>query len=206
MTGAFEYRPKFVDIRVNKPEPETVGRGPEERPCDHIGCDRAGEHRAPKAPNRPNEHWWFCRSHAAEYNRNWNYFDGMTEDEFVNFQAGEAVGHRPMWTFRPARGERVSASRFWRAAGPGDAFGLFRRSGAERAAAAQQQRRLTRVQAAALECLSLAEDADATAIRTRYAELVKRWHPDSNGGDRSSEGLLQKAVAAYQTLKRAGMT
>ncbi len=204
MTGSFNYRPKFVDIRVKKPAPEAPTRAPDDRACDHIGCEFPGEHRAPKAPNRPREHWYFCRAHAAEYNRNWNYFDGMTEDEFVNFQAAEAVGHRPMWTFRPARGERVSASRFWRTAGPGDTFGLFRNKDGNKPASAQVRSR-NRVQIAALEALSLPDDADATAIRTRYAELVKRWHPDSNGGDRSSEGLLTKAVQAYQTLKRAGL-
>src|SRR5262249_48416062 len=159
----------------------------------------AGAHRAPKARDRTNEYWFFCREHAAEYNRRWNYFDGMSEDDFVNFQRGEEVGHRPVWTFRPGRGERLSAGRFWKAAGPGDRFGLFGRR-----AAPPKERRLSKLQSLALETLSLDEAADAVAIRTRYAELVKRWHPDSNGGDRSTEALLQKAVAAYQTLKQAG--
>lgn len=204
MSGAFKYRPKFVDIRVCKPAAAEKARAPQAQPCDHVNCPLAGEHRAPKSRERANEYWHFCREHAADYNRRWNYFDGMSEDDFVNFQRGEEIGHRPVWTFRPARGERVSASRFWKAAAPGDGFNLFgRKEGAK--PAAPRRPRLSRLQILALEALSLEEDAAPQAIRARYAELVKRWHPDSNGGDRSTESLLQKAVAAYQTLKQAGL-
>jgi hypothetical protein len=202
MSGAFHYRPKYVDIRVVKPAAQTT-RAANERACDHLGCDRAGAHPAPKAPDRASEFWWFCREHAGEYNRRWNYFEGMSEDEFVNFQSQEAVGHRPTWTFRPGRSERLSASRFWRAASPGDGFGLFRR-GAGAARAEPERPRLSKLQLRALEVLDLPETADAKAIRTRYAELVRRYHPDSNGGDRSSETLLERTVKAYQVLKSGG--
>ncbi len=206
MPGAFQYRPKFVDIRVNKPGPRQAARDPEERACDHIGCALAGAHRAPKSRERSNEYWYFCQAHAAEYNRNWNYFEGMTEEDFVSHQAREEIGHRPTWTFRPGRGERLSASRFWRAAMPGDRFGVFGGGPPANDPERRAARRLSRTQILALEALSLGEDAEPAAIRARYADLVKRWHPDSNGGDRSAEALLQKAVAAYQTLKKAGLT
>ena len=42
-------------------------------------------------------------------------------------------------------------------------------------------------------------------VRARYAELVKRWHPDSNGGDRGAEENLQRVIKAYQTLKSGGL-
>jgi curved DNA-binding protein CbpA len=61
------------------------------------------------------------------------------------------------------------------------------------------------VQELALSVLSLEEGAAPEAIRLRYAELVKRYHPDSNQGDRSAEAQLQKVVRAYKTLKAAGM-
>jgi DnaJ domain len=203
MSGAFHYRPKYVDIRVVKPAPEPQ-RGPEERACDHTGCARGGAHPAPKAPNRSNEFWWFCREHAGEYNRRWNYFEGMTEDDFVNHQGRETAGHRPTFNFRPGRHERLSATRFWRAAGPGDGFGLFRRHAAGGPGAAAAPPRLSKIQVKALEALDLPETADGRAIRGRYAELVRRYHPDSNGGDRSTEQLLERTVKAYQVLKSGG--
>jgi curved DNA-binding protein CbpA len=61
------------------------------------------------------------------------------------------------------------------------------------------------LQALALETLGLEQDAEPAAIRARYADLVKRLHPDSNGGDRSYETQLMKVIRAYQTLKSAGV-
>jgi DnaJ-class molecular chaperone len=66
-------------------------------------------------------------------------------------------------------------------------------------------RRLSRLQLLALETLALDERADASHIRTRDKELVKRYHPDVNGGDRSAEHQLQRVIRAYQTLKSTGL-
>jgi hypothetical protein len=143
--------------------------------------------------------------HVADYNRRWNYFAGMSDGEFKDYLAREEVGHRPTWTFRSGRLDRFSAAmrdaRFGRR---GDAFGLFG-PGEPQEAAPPRTRRLTRLQTMALEALSLDERADAVAIRARYAHLVKRWHPDSNGGDRSAEDNLQRVLKAYQTLKAGGL-
>ena len=55
----------------------------------------------------------------------------------------------------------------------------------------------------ALETLGLPIDADRRALRERYSELVRRYHPDRNGGDRSYEARLQGVVEAYQLLRKA---
>jgi hypothetical protein len=207
MSNAFEYRPKFVDIRVKKGvEARVREQIPDDAPaCDHVGCDKAGRHKAPKSRDRAGEFWHFCVAHAAEYNRRWNYFDGMSDDELADHRRREETGHRPTWNFRTGRLDRNSgAMRGGRGGRVGDPFGLF---GAEAGAApptAAPKRRLTRLQALCLEVLALDEGAGAAEIRTRYAELVKRWHPDSNGGDRSAETNLQRVIKAYQTLKAAG--
>lgn len=204
MTDTFDYRPKFVDIRVKKPSAEKADRAPSERPCDHVGCTRAGAHRAPKGRDHAGQFWHFCRDHVVEYNRRWNYFSGMSDAEFADYQRREETGHRPTWTFRSGRLDRFSKAMRGKGGGTGDPFGLFG-SGEAKAAAAAPKRRLTRLQAMALEAMSLEEDASAEQIRARYAELVKRWHPDSNGGDRGAEASLQKVIKAYQTLKAGGL-
>lgn len=204
MSGAFEYRPKYVDIRVKKPDAETFERAPVDKPCDHVGCERAGIHRAPKSRDRTGEYWHFCLAHASDYNRRWNYFSGMSEAEFAQYLAREEVGHRPTWTFRGGRLDRFSAAmRGFRAGRRSDPFGMF--GGEPEPAPAQTRRRLTRLQSLALEAMSLDENAGAVEIRARYAELVKRWHPDSNGGDRGAEANLQRVLQAYQTLKAGGL-
>lgn len=205
MSRAFEYRPKFVDIRVKKPDAEKVERAPKDRPCDHIGCKLAGLHRAPKSRDRSNEYWHFCSEHASAYNRRWNYFAGMSDGEWAAYQAKEEIGHRPTWTFRGGRLDRHSAAmRGFRNGQRHDPFHMFGND-EPGSAPRESRRRLTRLQTLALEAMHLDERAAAGEIRARYAELVKRWHPDSNGGDRGAEENLQRVLNAYQTLKAGGL-
>lgn len=205
MSDVFEYRPKFVDIRVKKPDAAHVEREPHERACDHIGCTRSGSHRAPKGRDHEGQFWHFCFEHAADYNRRWNYFAGMSDDELAAYRAREEVGHRPTWTFRSGRLDRFSSAMRGFRPGRGDPFGMFGATGEAAGPDVAPRRRLTRLQSKALEALSLEENADSAQIRARYAELVKRWHPDSNGGDRGAEDNLQRVIRAYQALKAAGM-
>ena len=58
------------------------------RGCDRHGCDAPGDRPAPKSPNSP-ERWWFCESHAAEYNRNWNYFEGLSAEDAAARESDE---------------------------------------------------------------------------------------------------------------------
>lgn len=204
MSDAFEYKPKFVDIRVKKPDAEATPRARTDKPCDHVGCSRAGRHMAPKGRDHEGQFWHFCREHVAAYNKRWNYFAGMSDGEWADYQAREEVGHRPTWTFRNGRLDQASQAARKGFAG-GDPFSLFGSRDPASVRPEPAKRRFTRLQAKAFAALSLEEGADSAAIRARYAELVKRWHPDSNGGDRGAEEALQRVIHAYQTLKASGL-
>ena len=130
----------------------------------------------------------------------------MSDAELADFQKREETGHRPTWSFRNGRLDRYSAAmRGFRAGRAADPFAMFGFGGDQGRAPRSTRRRLTRLQSLALETMSLDENADGAAIRARYAELVKRWHPDANGGDRGAEANLQRVLKAYQTLKAAGL-
>lgn len=206
MSASFDYRPKFIDIRVKKPDAATVDRAPKDQPCDHVGCKRVGAHRAPKGREHEGQFWHFCLQHASDYNRRWNYFAGMSDAELADYQKKEETGHRPTWTFRGGKGDRISAAMRGQQAGRrSDPFGMFGDAARPATEAVRPTRRYTRLQILAFEALALEEGADASQIRTRYAELVKRWHPDSNGGDRGAEANLHRVITAYQTLKAGGL-
>ncbi len=88
MPSTFRYRPRFKDIRVKPPRPPEEGAEPppdareaSERACDHPGCRVPAATRAPKSRDLLSDHYWFCQAHAAEYNRSWNFFAGMSEGE-----------------------------------------------------------------------------------------------------------------------------
>jgi hypothetical protein len=215
MPGAFQYKPKFVDIRVRPPvegeaeQAEDVhALKPGERACDHPGCRRAATARAPKSRDMLNEHYWFCQPHAAEYNRNWNFFAGMPEGEVRRRQQEEMMtGGRPTWEMKAGRMSREAAAfgaRFGTGQGYRDPFNMFGGGGAQRRPE-PEGRRLGKIERNALADLDLEDDADATKIRGRYTELVRRLHPDANNGDRSGEHRLQRVIRAYQALRKVGM-
>ena len=56
-----------------------------------------------------------------------------------------------------------------------------------------------------LEALDLAEGVDRVQIKAKFKELVKRHHPDANGGDKRSENRLREIIQAYNYLKQAGL-
>src|SRR5215212_3308819 len=60
------------------------------RLCDREGCGNIGDRPAPKAPNSP-ERWYFCEAHAAEYNRNWDYFEGLDAESAAAREADESA-------------------------------------------------------------------------------------------------------------------
>ncbi len=206
MSGAFQYKPKFVDIRVRPPredEEDVHALKPGERRCEHPGCLQTASAKAPKSRQRMDEHYWFCQSHAAEYNRGWDFFAGMNEGQMERERERSATGDRPTWQFKASRYSREAAAF---AAGKGRAFadplGLLR-AARKRAEAEAQGRNLGRLERNALADLDLGEEATGPQIRARYTQLIKRCHPDSNGGDRSAEQKLQRVLKAYKQLKQA---
>ena len=56
-----------------------------------------------------------------------------------------------------------------------------------------------------LRVLNLPDHASKPEIKTRFKELVKRHHPDVNGGDRTTEDKLREIIQAYNFLKSAGL-
>lgn len=209
MSGAFQYRPKFVDIRVRPPKEGEAEREadvhvlkPGERRCDHPGCLTAASARAPKSRKMMDEHYWFCQPHAAEYNKGWDFFAGMSEGEMLAHQEASLTGDRPTWQFKASKFSREAANF---AAGAGrfaDPFGMFR-GRRQQTPDGEPDRRLGRIERSALADLDLTDAATGPEIRARYTELVKRCHPDANGGDRSAEQKLQRVLKAYKSLRKA---
>ncbi len=167
------------------------------RLCEVLGCNRPADHRAPRAPNDLRSYRWFCLDHARDYNRSWNFFAGWSQGDIERFQRDDVTGHRPTWPIgRTSDGslrEDLDA-----------AFRTFRREwrGPDEA---REERRAAAVDAggarrAALAVLDLAPPFDLEALKRRYKALVKRHHPDANGGSRESEELLKRINHAYNYL------
>lgn len=221
MTASFQYKPRFTDIRVKPPregeEAEKVDvlhLKPGEKPCQWPDCRRAATARAPKSRERLNDFYDFCQAHAGEYNKGWNFYAGMSEGEVRAAQENEAMtGGRPTWEMKAGKFSREAAAfaaKMGTAQNSGagswrDSFGLFGRRGEQKAGPAAEDRRVGKLERSALADLDLEIGAGKTEIKARYHELLKRFHPDTNGGDRGAEAKLQRVIKAWKTLKKAGL-
>ena len=197
----------FDRIRIGPSEAEAV-EGNDAPRCDHPGCTRVGEFRAPKGRGREGQFFLFCMEHVKTYNATYNYFAGMDDEALAAYQKQEEIGHRPTWKLgvnsKAARmSQRGRAAKGEASADMHDAFNLF--GARNKQQAAQPESRVGVVARKALDTLGLDDTANSAAIKARYKELVKRFHPDANGGDRSREGTLQEILKAYQQLKSVGM-
>ena len=45
----------------------------------------------------------FCLEHVREYNKSYNYFSGMPDDEIDAYRQASATGHRPTWAIGDGR-------------------------------------------------------------------------------------------------------
>lgn len=193
--------PLFDKIR-SKPAAEEVRPDNEPR-CQHTGCARKGEFKAPKGRDHEGQFFRFCLDHVREYNSTYNYFAGMSDAALQSYQKDALTGHRPTWNVG-VNGSVPPDSKL-------DAASLLRarlerlRRAREASATAASRRTVGKAALKALESLGLDETADKDTIRARFKELAKRLHPDLNEGDRSREDKLRAIIDAYNYLKSVGL-
>jgi len=202
---------KFFDRLRVKPDKnrQRHDTGPK---CEWAGCDEPGPHPAPKGRRQEGQYHRFCLDHVREYNKGYNYFSGLPDEDVVEHQKSAATGHRPTWFVgvnsaarsRSAKGRGKSAAGFGHQFTAHDPFGLFGEPGGDKPGAAAR-RPLKRLERRALRQLSLDDDVTKADIKARFKDLVKRLHPDHNKGDRSSEDKLREVIQAYNYLKQAGL-
>ncbi|MGI4732122.1 MAG: J domain-containing protein [Janthinobacterium lividum] len=142
------------------------------RLCDRHGCTEPGTCPAPKSPNSP-ERWYFCMTHAGEYNRGWNYFDGLSAEDAAAREAEET---------RTANG--YADAQHYRWAGSGDGS-------------------RSRDEMRALDVLELEADADFAAIRAAWRRLAKANHPDVRPDDAAAADRFRAIQAAWDVLRVA---
>ncbi len=194
----------FNKIRVTSRKPKQSK--PARRTCEAEGCELPAEHKAPKGRQAEGEYFWFCMEHVRAYNKSYNYFSGMDDTSIQSFQKDSSIGHRPTWQMGVgAKGEQRPPSgraKYGFASSKEDPFRLFPE--ADGPQASKERRKVHNMERKSLQKLGLDDTATAEEIRARYKKLVKRHHPDANGGDRSLEDRLREIIQAYNYLKSVG--
>ena len=161
--------------------------------CAVPGCSAPGEYKAPLQPanfDGPGSWRFLCLDHVREHNAKYNFFEGMSTDEITRAQHPLGGWERPSRRFAANGADPLEAI-----------SARFARLHEEAGGGAPS--RVSKPERRALSVLGLGEDADRHALRRRYSALVRRYHPDKNGGDRSHEGRLGEVIEAYQLLRKS---
>ena len=157
--------------------------------CDHKGCTKAGTCRAPKTRDLK-EYWWFCKEHAAEYNKNWNYYANMTPDEI------DAEWERETFGIADKDKEKANAQEADYVNFINDFLSgrnTFDKMPAKKTVSSQ----IT----SAFTVFNLPITASWHEVGTKYRQLAKKYHPDT-AGHKSSTDEFTRINTAYETLKK----
>jgi len=175
---------------------------PDQQGCDHPECAEAGLYRAPKGRDRLNDYYWFCLDHVRAYNSAWNFCAGFSEADIEEQLRAASCWERPTWRlgdWHSGRSARVEAAMQDFAA----TFGMD--AGTEQSAPRRPSRPRT-AEEKALAVLNLTPAASWAEIKVCYKRLVKRFHPDANGGDKQAEERLKVINQAYSTLRSRALS
>ena len=186
-------------LRVDTPEEES-----RENICDFPGCHRDGLYKAPKGPRQLRDYYYFCLEHVREYNRSWNFNEGLNEEELEQMIRRSTTWERPSWPF----GARQAGLSSLLNNEIRDVFGLFEGNDIRYQKRQENKERqflyshLDPNQIKALSVMGLVLPIELEELKSKYKDLVKLNHPDRNGGDKEAEERLKLINEAYTTLKQ----
>jgi hypothetical protein len=168
----------------------------DKRVCAKPGCTEDGAYKAPRSSHDVRDYIWFCLDHVREYNKSWNYFEGMDEIAMEDAIRRSTTWERPSWKFGTSAKSPEGSP--WQAQFD-DPFGVMGEGAQQRSA---NQPQLTPDQRKAWSVFGLSPCMDQDKVKKRYKELAKTHHPDANGGSREAEDRLKTINWAYSILKK----
>ena len=162
--------------------------------CEWNNCKQNGSFKAPTERDNSKNFRWLCKEHIKLFNKSWNYFDGMSQNEIETFLKSDITWHRPTQKF----GSHDNFfSILWNNA-LSDKFNFFKQ---EKILNNLNHRKLTEKDIDALKIMGLDSSAKWTDIQKKFKTLVKKLHPDRNAGNKELENKLKKITLAYSHLK-----
>ncbi len=215
----------FASIRIKPIKGRRKKTAEEAPPCEWKGCTGKGGHPAPKGQGYEGEYFRFCLEHVRKYNKEYNSFRNMTEEQVEKFRVESITGHRPTKPMgtnaHSPRIQNVDAAQ-WGLNGrrnvaqgmnehlAGDASDMedmhdvFTTDENTTSQYVRPVRTMRRLERKNMEILGFREVVEPAEIRKRFKQLVKECHPDLNGGKGNDE-RLRDVIAAYNYLKQAGL-
>ena len=166
--------------------------------CEWGNCREAGEFKAPTEKDNSKNFKWLCKEHIKLFNKKWNYFEGMSQNEIEKFLRSDLTWHRPTQQF----GSNDNYFNILWNNALSDKFNIFNENSPSR----DKKRNLCEKDKDAYKIMGLELNADWTTIQKKFKTLVKKFHPDKHAGSKQYEDKLKKITLAYSHLKMIMVT
>jgi len=162
--------------------------------CEWEDCKEIGKFKAPLEKDNSKNFKWLCEQHIKLFNKSWNYFEGMSQNQIESFLKSDVTWHRPTQKFgSPDNFFNI----LWNNA-LSDKFNFFNN---EKILNNLNAKKLSEKDKDAFKIMELELSADWSSVQKKFKTLVKKFHPDRNSGSRQFEDKLKKVTLAYSHLK-----
>ena len=162
--------------------------------CEWTNCKESGKFKAPTEKDNIKNYQWLCENHIKLFNKSWNYFAGMSQNEIEFFLKADVTWHRPTQQFSSSDNFNI----LWNGA-LSDKFNFFKQ---EKEVNGFYQGALTDKDKDAFKIMELSPNSDLSIVQKKFKTLVKKFHPDRNSGNKQFEDKLKKITLAYSHLKQ----
>ncbi len=187
-----------IFLKPNSPEfEETEHKNKNTPSCDMPSCLKDGDHKAPRDRSL-SDHHHFCSAHITDYNRAWNFFEGMNPAEVEEHVTSAFYGDRPTWKYREFTTMEEELYRRVHQNYEGTTSHEEKEDTTTYTPFEQHSPEMN-----ALSIIGLSPPITLEEIKKEYKILAKRYHPDHNHNDPESEDLLKGINMAYTILKAA---
>ncbi|MDR2934147.1 MAG: J domain-containing protein [Rickettsiales bacterium] len=171
--------------------------------CECAGCKKPGVCRAPKN-NSLREYFHFCELHAAEYNKNWNYYAGMSPEEVEKENQNDIYQRNPTWSFgiKNINQEDVRKMYF---NDPHEIFSKFFGKNTDTKNNKNQMLAPTSEMGKALNTMGLSHSFTVADLKAQYKKMVKKYHPDLSKDviqKKINEEKFKQILSAYKKLEK----
>ena len=162
--------------------------------CDWENCKETGSYKAPVEKDNSKKYRLLCLNHIKIFNKNWNYFENMNDQEIEFFIKSDLTWHKSTKTFG-------SSDNFFKVLWNTTLKDEFDKDKFNGDYNHMRQFKFDHKDIKAFAILGISVGLKWQKIQEKFKVLVKKFHPDMNAGNKKYEEKLKLITLAYTQLK-----
>jgi len=162
--------------------------------CDWNNCDKTGKYKAPLEKDNSKDFRMLCLDHVKEFNKNWNYFSGMSDEQICDFIKSDMTWHKPTQSFS-------SSDNFFKILWNNALKDELDKVKLDNNYNYMRKFKYNNNDIKAFSILGISVGLKWEKIQEKFKKLVKKLHPDMNAGNKKFEDKLKIITLAYTQLK-----